>query len=84
MKIKDTFHYTIPVLYISAIENADRSALSGGDEQALDSFIDTLEEGGTWEWPENIDREKYFAYTNDVHNLGDDVVNVKYHTWEVR
>jgi hypothetical protein len=51
--------YTIASHFASAIENGDYSGLEEGEEEALESFLDTLPRGfHTWQWS---DDEEEFA-----------------------
>lgn len=62
------YNYTIPVHFITALVNSDRSGLNSEDEQALDNFLQSLPEGEhSWDFGE--DQEEYYPHGNDVYGL---------------
>lgn len=71
--------YTLPVWAICPIVNDDYSGIEDEDSQAIEEFLKTLPENGSFEFPDNTDEEKYFTHGNDIPNLGDDVIDCKYH-----
>lgn len=72
MKIKlETF--TVPVWSIPVLINGDYSGLNDSDIENIDQFISENNITGIF----GEISESYFAHKNDIHNLGDDVVDVE-------
>jgi len=76
----ETITYTIPTWCLCSLFNSDDSGLEDSEIEALDSFIEreglTFDKGH-WSY-DSEDNESYFSHTNDVTNLGDDVVDIQW------
>ena len=71
--------YTLPVWAICPIVNDDYSGIEDEDTKAIEEFLETLPENGSFEFPDNMDEEKYFHHDNDIDGQGGDVIDCKYH-----
>jgi len=79
----EVVEYKIPVWCLCAMVNADMSGLEDAEIDSITAFEHDLAELVKREgakhysinYPNDIDAEKYFSQFNDVHNLGDDVVD---------
>lgn len=72
-----TYNYKMPTWALSYLFNGDKSALT--DEE--DSLLYALEmklEHGFWAYADDEDREPYFSTSNDLDNLGGDVVDLDF------
>ena len=66
--IQEINTYTIPAWALPALINGDTSGLTGGEEYALECFINDL---GEWENLVFVDKgEPFFSWSNDVDGLG--------------
>lgn len=72
--------FKIPSHYLSLIFNGDASGYEDADIKAWEQFEQQMiADGfinGHWSYPDN--QESYFSYSNDVHNLGDNVVDLQW------
>lgn len=68
------YDYVIPGWAICVIEYGDYSGLSDGDIERVNRFIESLPGPGVFGYAE----EPYFSHSNDLHNLGDSVVDAIY------
>lgn len=72
--------FQIPEHYLSLIFNGDASGYSDEEIEAWEEFEQgMLANGftnGHWSYPDN--QESYFSHSNDVHNLGDNVVDLQW------
>lgn len=72
--------FRIPEHYLSLIFNGDASGYEEEEIKAWEEFEQQMiangYTNGHWNYPE--DTEAYFSHTNDVHNLGDDVVDLQW------
>jgi hypothetical protein len=73
----DLIEYVIPTHYATSLINADMSGLSDEDEQELDEFVNRVQEAhGNAHFMLGNDTEEYFSHSNDVNNLGSDVMKL--------
>lgn len=73
----EPIEYTLPEWALSAIFNGDTTGLSDDDERALEAFLNSEDfSNGHWAYPEDL--EAYFSHSNDVDNLGGNVVDVQF------
>ena len=76
----ETVEYTVPEWALSALFNGDTSGLEDEDEAAIAAFLKSeklLEQQGHWSY-DSENNEPYFSRSNDIHNLGDNVVNIQW------
>lgn len=76
----ETIEYTVPEWALSALFNGDTSGLEEDDEAAIAAFLESeklFEERGHWSY-DSEKNEPYFSHTNDIHNLGDNVVDIQW------
>lgn len=79
MQIIETFSYTIPVFYLSAIFNGDVTGLSTAEEQYLDRFLEETKQdlkpyvdngcSSCWVYADNFDEVTFFTYHHDVDGI---------------
>lgn len=84
--IIETRQYTLPTWSICAIAYGDSSGISEEEDRKVTQFENNLNEEVRneygpechWciDWPEDIDNAKVFAPSNDLDDLGADVVVV--------
>ena len=70
----ETYEYTIPEWALCALINDDKSGLSDQDCLDLEEFLKTIPGKGHWSY--DCDFEAYFSWSNDVNNLGGNVVDM--------
>jgi hypothetical protein len=72
----ETYEYKIPTCFVCPIEYGDMSALEETDIEELNEFLDSMPSKGhgVWSWGD----ENYFSYSNDVNNLGDEVIDATF------
>ncbi len=76
----DVIEYTVPEWALSALFNGDTSGLEDEDEAAIAAFLKNeklSEQQGHWSYGSE-NNEPYFSHTNDIHNLGDTVVDIQW------
>lgn len=76
----NVYTFKIPENCLSLIFNDDASGLSEEDIEAWKQFEQQMIadgfSNGYWSYPDST--ESYFSYSNDVHNLGDNVVDLQW------
>lgn len=79
-KEESVYTFKIPENCLSLIFNDDASGLSEEDIEAWKQFEQQMItdgfSNGYWSYPDNT--ESYFSYSNDIHNLGDNVVDLQW------
>jgi hypothetical protein len=73
-------YFKIPERYLSLIFNGDVSGYDVEDIKAWEQFQHQMLAAGftegMWEYPE--DTESYFSWSNDVTNLGDNIIDLQW------
>lgn len=73
----NSFDYILPAWSLSMIINGDASGITDAEEVEVVTFeARVFTEHGAGHWA--TDGEQYFRTSNDITNLGDDVVDAKY------
>lgn len=79
MKTYQEYEYIIPTWTLVSLINADDSGLTDEEIKMIDQFemeVIARHGYGHWDYPDDLDEAKYFSMSNDVHSLGDEVVDV--------
>jgi hypothetical protein len=84
MKIIEKYECMIPTWALSAIINSDNSGLEEKDIDQIEQFdleMNNIAKSinathSTISYPANIDNEQYFSPYNELHNLGDTVIDI--------
>jgi hypothetical protein len=77
--------YLIPTWSLSYLINGDGSGLEDSDIEMVDNWINQTMKRNNYKsftavCPDDVDNEKGFYHSNDMHNLGDDCVNIEFIT----
>lgn len=76
-----TITFQVPEYLLSLIINGDDSGLSDKEIKQWENFADSLTDdefkSGHWSY-DSEDNEAYFSHTNDVTNLGGNVVDIQW------
>ena len=82
MKYVTHYDCILPAWSLSAIINDDYSGLEDEEENLLNTFLKTMnnkvEKNQYSMWSYESENEPYFRHSNDLHNLGDTVVDIMF------
>ena len=74
----DYLDLRIPTYAVCPIEYGEFDDCNDEDEQNIKAFLSGLPKEGSFEWPDDIDGDKYFSSCPEF-GLPMDVIDVKYH-----
>jgi len=85
MNTFEVHEFTLPIWASSYLINSDPSGLEDDDIQLIDDFVMDVIGSGQLASFHCVDADvdnSYFAYSNDLHNKGDQVCTFTFHSYE--